>query len=126
MPSHILRPQRPHLLIQMFPQHIPKPIHKPLHLLPLQVNLATPALGQIILQLLQTLVDLPVLREEVQFTPELGHPFREHREDVLPLDRVVEVELRAEAKPGHNELARGESAGLFACAGAGVLQLVPS
>jgi hypothetical protein len=70
-------------------------------------------------------MDLPMLREELQFAAELGHPFREHREDVLLFDGVVEVQLRAEAEPGHDELARGEPAGLFACAGAGVLQLVP-
>jgi hypothetical protein len=44
---------------------------------------------------------------------------------VLLFDGVVEVQLRAEVETGHDELARGESAGLFACAGAGVLQLVP-
>jgi hypothetical protein len=44
---------------------------------------------------------------------------------VLLFDGVVEVELRAEAEPGHDELARGEPARLFACTGAGVLKLVP-
>lgn len=109
----------------MRPQHLPKRIHEPHHLLPLQINLAAAALGQILLQLLQTLVDLPVLRDERQFAPELRHPFREHGEDVLLFDGVVEVELRAEGEPGRDELAGGEPAWSFACAGAGVLKLVP-
>jgi hypothetical protein len=115
----------------MPPKHIPKPIHQPFHLLPLQINLAGAALPQILLQLLQTLMDLPMLGEEVQLAPELGHLFCEDGEDVLLFDGVVEVELGAEVQPGLDELAGGEAAStglsFFACAGAGagVLQLGP-
>lgn len=102
--AHILRPQLLDLCVQMLPKHGPKPIQQALHLPQLQLPLPTPALGKPDLQLVQTLVDTLVVREEVQLFAESRHALRQQGENVLFFDGVVHGQVVAEVVGEGDEL----------------------
>lgn len=109
-----------HLLIQMLPQHFPKAIHNPLHLLHPQFPLSTPALLNITFQLLQPRMYQLMLTEELELFLERRHLLREDGEDVFLFDGVVEGELLAEFVGGAEEGAEGHAVGAFVGCGGGV------
>ena len=80
----------------MLPQHLPKSIHHLLQLIQPQLALPSPAFLEIVPQLLQSLVDLLVLRQQLQLLAERRHLARQHGEDVRLLDAVVRLQMRAE------------------------------
>jgi hypothetical protein len=85
-----------HLRIQMLPQYFSKSIHHLSQLAKPQFPLASPALRDIRLKLLQAIVDFFVLREQLQLFLESGHFPRENGEDVLLFDRVVDGKVVCE------------------------------
>ena len=113
-----------HLLVQMLPKHLPKPIHHNLQLAKPQLALPSPALRDISFELLQPVVDLLVLRQQFQLFAERRHFLREDREDVLLFDRVVDGEVVREVVAGLQEGAEGHALGFFA-GGAGAVEEVP-
>ena len=76
-----------HFRVQMLPQHRPKRIHQTLHLAQPQLLLPRLALSQVLLELLQTRMDLLVVREQLQLLPERRLFPRKDGEDVLLLLR---------------------------------------
>ena len=113
-----------HLLIQMLPKHLPKSIHNRLQLPKPQFTLPSPALRNIRLELLQSVVDLFVLREQFQLFGECWHLFGEDWEYVPLFDRVVDGEVVREVVAGLEEGAEGHALGFFA-GGAGAVEEVP-
>lgn len=113
-----------HLLIQMLPKHLPKPIHNHLQLSKPQLPLPSPALRDIRLKLLQSVVDLLVLRQQLQLFAESRHFLRQDWEDVPLFDRVVDGEVVREVVAGLQEGAEGHALGFFA-RGAGAVEEVP-
>lgn len=108
----------------MRPQDGPKPVHDPLHIAQLQLRLPLAAFLQIRLESVHAGVDLPVLLQQVHVTAELGHLARQHGEDALLLDLVVQVQLRDERETPVDELPDRHPRGPFVV-GAGVVELVP-
>jgi hypothetical protein len=113
-----------HLLVQMLPKHLPKPIHHNLQLAKPQLALARPTLRNIRFELLQPVVDLLVLRQQLQLFAERGHFLREDGEDVLFFDRVVDGEVVREVVAGLQERAERHALGFFA-GGAGAVEEIP-
>lgn len=123
-PPHILRPQLMHLRVQMLPKHFPKSIHHLPQLRKPQLPLTQPTLRNIRLELLQPVVNLLVLREELEFLAESGHFLRQHGENVPLFDRVVDGEVVREVVAGLQEGAQRHARGLFV-ARAGLVEEVP-
>lgn len=95
-PPHILRPQIPHLRIQMSPQSLPKPIHNALQLPQIQLLLPALHIRYIPLQLIHALVDAFVVCKHRLVFLKARHFPGEDGEDVLFFDRVVDGEVVAE------------------------------
>jgi hypothetical protein len=113
-----------HLGIQMLPQHTPKGIHHSPQLRKSQLPLPGSTLRKVRLELIQPVVDLLVLRKELELFPESGHFLREDGEDVLLFDGVVDGEVVRELVARLQEAAQGHALGFFA-RGAGAVQQVP-
>lgn len=113
-----------HLRIQMLPQHLAKSVHHGLQLAKPQLALPSSALCDIRLELLQPVVDLLVLRQQLQLFAERGHFLREDGEDVLLFNRVVDGEVVREVVAGLEEGAECHALGFFA-GGAGAVEEVP-
>lgn len=111
--THILGPQLVHLIIQMLPQHCTECVEDCLHLVHPQFFLSTATLGNVILEFVQTVVDLLVLCEEFQFLFEGRHLARKDREDVLLLNRVVDSQVVAEFVTRTEELSDGHALWAF-------------
>lgn len=121
---HILRPQSLHLLIQMRPQNLPKPIHDPLQLPQIQLPLPTLHISHKTLQSINPRMDPLVLLQMPAVLLEHVHTPREHREDVAFFDGVVDGEVVGELENCGEELSDGHSLGAF-IGGCGGVEGVP-
>ena len=92
-----------HLRVQMLPQHLPESIHHRLQLAEPQLALAGPALGDVRLELLQAVVDLLVLRQQLELFGKRRHLLRQYGKDVPLFDRVVDGEVVREVVAGLQE-----------------------
>jgi hypothetical protein len=110
--------------IKVFPKHAAERIHNSAQLRKPQLSLPGPTLCKVRLELVQTVVDLLVLREELELFPERGHFLREDGEDVLLFDGVVYSEMMRKLVARLQEAAQGHALGFFA-GGAGAVQQVP-
>jgi len=113
-----------HLRVQMLPQHLSKSVHHCLQLAEPQLALAGPALGDVRLELLQAVVDLLVLREQLELFGKGRHLLRQYGKYVPLFDRVVDGEVVREVVAGLQEGAQRHALGFFA-RGAGAVEEVP-
>ena len=108
-----------HLSIQVLPQNLAKPIHNLPQLSKSQLALPVSALSKVRLEFVQPIVDLLVLREQLELFAERRHFFRENGEDVPLFDGMVDGEVVRELVARLQEAAQGHSLGFlagFACA----------
>ena len=113
-----------HLRIQMLPKHTPKSIHHTLQLPKPQLPLPSPTFRNIRLELLQSIMNFFMLREQFQLFGESRHLLGEHGENVSFFDRVVDGEVVGEIVARLEEGAKGHALGFFP-GGAGAVEEVP-
>lgn len=119
VPSHVLRPKFMNLIVKMLPQHLAKCVQDGLHLFHAQLFLSTPTLTEILLEFVESVVDLFVLSEQFELLLERWHLAGENREDVALLNGMMDGQVVAKVVSHANELAdRHASRSLlaFACA----------
>lgn len=108
----------------MGPEDIPEGIHNCLQLLHPQLSLACFASVHITFHLIHALMYMLMLRQQLQLPLESRHSLGEDGEDMLLLNRVVEVQMVAEFGGGVEELSDAHVCRAFA-AGAGGIEDLP-
>jgi hypothetical protein len=107
--AHILSAQLMHLVVEMLPQDGAECVENSLEFIHAQLPLSTPAFAEIGFQLVESLVDLLVLSEQLEFFGKGGHLASKDGEDVALLDGVVDGEVVDEIVAYTDELAYGHA-----------------
>ena len=110
--AHLVqRPILPHILcaqllnfgVEVLPQNRAESVHNLLQLLEAQLLFAAAARLNVRLQHDEALVDVPVVRQQLQLLAEGRHLARQYGEDAPLLDRVVYRQVLAELGRRHQE-----------------------
>src|SRR4051794_37037816 len=109
----------------MRPQDLSKSFHQTFHLFTAHVFLARATISKVLLKLLKSSMNLPVLAQQFKLFPELGHLLCQHGENMLFLNRVVEIQLQAELQPHHDHLTSRQTTGSLSSTVTSLPELVP-